>query len=82
MIVSEKGEEIGVTVECSSYIHGLYDWMFIFTAKDIINVKKFSEILTKEYGSVISEIHIMEDIFSVKRCGIANPNVEKLKEFF
>ena len=81
LTMHKKGEEIGVTVECSSYLHGLYDWMLIFTAKDIMNVKKFSETLAKEYGQVISEVQIMEDIFPVKRCGIVNPNVNKLREF-
>ena len=77
-----KGEEIDVDVICSSYLHGHYDWMLIFTANDIKNAKKFSELLTKEYQHVISEIHLLEDIFSVKKCGVVNPEIEKFREFF
>ena len=81
LTMHRRGEEIGVNVECSSYLHGRYDWMFVLTAEDIKSVKRFSDILTKEYQSVISEIHILEDIFSVKKCGMVNPHMEKLREF-
>ena len=63
-----KGEDIGVEICCSCYLHGRYDWMLSFTAVDIKNAKKFSELLTKEYRQTISEIHLLEDIFSVKKC--------------
>ena len=82
LTMHKKGEEIGVTVECSSYLHGKYDWMLVFSTDDIKNVKRFSETLIREYQQVISEIDIVEDIFPVKRCGIANPEINKLKEFF
>ena len=82
LTMHSKGEEIGIHILCSSYIHGLYDWIFIFSASDIKNAKKFSEILMKEYQHAISEIHIMEDIFSVKKCGIVNPDLEKIRDFY
>lgn len=76
-----KEEEIDIDVICSSYLHGHYDWMLIFTASNIKNAKKFSELLTKEYQHVIGEINLLEDIFSVKKCGVANPDMEKFREF-
>ena len=76
-----KEEEIDIDVICSSYLHGHYDWMLIFTASNIKNAKKFSELLTKEYQHVISEIHLLEDIFPVKQCGMVNPDLEKIREF-
>jgi DNA-binding Lrp family transcriptional regulator len=81
LTLHKKGEEIGVNVECSSYLHGRFDWMLVITAKDLQSIKKFSHILEKEYYNVISEVQIMEDIFSVKKCGIVNPNLDRLKEF-
>ena len=80
LTLHEKGEKLGIEVEASSYLHGRYDWMFIITAEDMRNVKRFSHLLIKEYQIWISEGHIIEDIFSVKKCGIVNPNVDKLKE--
>ena len=82
LIMHEKGGEIGVNIICSRYLHGKYDWMFVFTAEDIKHAKKFSETLTREYHHVIKEIIILEDIFSVKECGMANPEIKKLREFF
>ena len=81
LTLQKKGKQIDVFIECSSYIFGRYDWMLIVTAKDITNVKKFSNILEKEYGHVISEVHILEELFSVTRNGISNPNIEKLRDF-
>ncbi len=81
LTLHKKGKEIGVTIECSSYIYGRYDWILIVTAKDIANVKRFSNILEQEYGNVISEVQIMEELFPVNKSGITNPNMEKLKDF-
>jgi len=78
----KKGEDIGIEVESSSYLHGRYDWMFIITAPDMKSVKRFNNLLIKEYQIWISEVHIIEDIFQVRKCGIVNPNVGKFKEFF
>ena len=78
----EKAEQIGVEVESSSYLHGRYDWYFIVTAEDMKSVKRFSHLLIKEYQVWISEVHIMEDIFPIKKSGILNPNTSKFKELF
>ena len=81
LTLHKKGKMIDVIIEGSSYIYGRYDWMLFVTAKDIASVKKFSNILEKEYRDVISEVHIMEELFPVTRSGITNPNMEKLRDF-
>jgi DNA-binding Lrp family transcriptional regulator len=81
LTLHKKGKEIDVFIEFSSYIYGRYDWMLIVTAKDITSVKKFSNILEKEYRNVISEVLIIEELFSVTKNGITNPNLEKLRDF-
>jgi len=80
--LNQIGEQVGVNVQGNSYLHGIYDWMFCFTAEDIRHAKKFSEILTCEFSKYISEIHILEEIFPLRKCGSVNPNIEKLKEYF
>jgi len=77
-----KGKDTGVDVIDSSYLHGHYDWMLIFTATDIKNAKRFREFLSMEYHHAISDIHLLEDIFSVKKSNVVNPNVEKLRDLF
>ena len=81
LTVHSKSKEIGVDISCSNYLHGYYDWMFVFTTVDIKNAKKFSEMVIKEYQPVISEIQLLEDIFSVVKCNVVNPNIQKIKEF-
>jgi DNA-binding Lrp family transcriptional regulator len=81
LTLHKKGKEIDVIIEHSSYLYGRYDWMLIVIAKNIANVKKFSNILEKEYRNVISEVHIMEELFPVTISRITNPNMEKLRDF-
>ena len=81
LTLHKKGKKIGVIIENSSYLYGRYDWMLIVTAKDIAHVKKFSNILEKEYRNVISDVQILEELFTVTRNGISNPNMEKLRDF-
>jgi DNA-binding Lrp family transcriptional regulator len=81
LTVHKKGEDIGVEIEGSSYIHGRFDWIMVFTAENIKVAKQFSMILEKEYHSVISEVHLLEELFPVSKCGLVNPNKDKITEF-
>ncbi|MBU0496719.1 MAG: Lrp/AsnC family transcriptional regulator [Candidatus Thermoplasmatota archaeon] len=80
--MEKRGAEINVDVECSKLLHGIYDWFVCFTAPDIREAKKFSEIFNREYPNLISEIHILENIFTVKNSGVINPNITQLKDYF
>ena len=80
--IEKRGEDIGVYVECSRVLHGIYDWLICFTAPDIRGAKKFSEMFNREYPKLINEIHILENIFTVKNSGVLNPDIIKLKEYF
>ncbi len=81
LTMQRKGEEIGVNIDYSLYLHGEYDWMLIFTAKDIKHAKIFGEILISQYSDVIKDVKLMETLFTVQKAGITNPEVEKLKEY-
>ncbi len=82
LTVQKESEKIGVDILSGGYLHGRYDWVVIFTAKDIKNAKKLSEILIAEYPQLISEVEIIEYVFTLKEGGIVNPEIEKMKEFF
>jgi len=79
--LEKKADELGIKIESSSYLHGQYDWTLSFTAKNIKQAKKFSEALTEIYHRYISELILIEKIFPIKKCGIQNPNLKKLKDF-
>ena len=82
LTVQKKSEKIGVDIISGSYLHGRYDWLVIFTAKDIKNAKKLGDILLAEYPQMISEVEIMEYVFPLKEGGIVNPEIKKIREFF
>lgn len=71
-----------IIIENSAYLNGVYDWMISFSAEDIKQAKNFCELLNKLYEGVITDIQLLENIFSAKKSGIENPEMEKLGEFF
>jgi len=79
--IESKATEIDVMIGSSFYLHGIYDWAICFTAKDLRHAKKFDSEIVKTYKSYILETQLLENIFPVKRSGIQNPALKKLKEF-
>lgn len=41
--------KMGITIESSYYVHGEYDWILLFTAKDLKQAKKFAGLLLEGY---------------------------------
>jgi DNA-binding Lrp family transcriptional regulator len=80
--MENHSKEMNIDIECSSYLHGHYDWMFIIAAEDMKDVKRFTHLLSKQYQLWINEILVLQDIFPVKKYGIFNPNMKKIKELF
>lgn len=73
--------EMGITIETSYYIHGEYDWVLIFTAKDLKHAKKFSSLLPAKYPGIITKVTLMQILYTQRSHYIVNPNTEKLREF-
>ena len=80
--MENKADQIDIEILSSSYLHGHYDWMFVVTANDMKNVKRFTHLLSKEYQLWINEILVLQNIFPVKKCGIINPNMDEIKKLF
>jgi len=85
IIVSRRLEDlvkkIGITIESSSYVHGEYDWIITFTAKDIKQAKKFSDSVVALHPGIIEKITIMQTLMFIRKQYILNPDKKKLKEF-
>jgi len=79
--LEQYAKKIGITIESSFYVNGIYDWIICFNAEDIKQAKKLSESLNRLYEGYIQELHLIEKMFPVKRCGVDNPEVGKLMEF-
>ena len=78
----KKTENLKVSILDSFYSSGAYDYIICFNASDIKTAKRFVEVVAKLFEGYISDIQLIERLFSVQKCGIVNPEVEKLREFF
>jgi DNA-binding Lrp family transcriptional regulator len=83
-IVSRKIEsvakDLGVSIESSYYLHGEYDWIVTFTAKDIVHAKRFADAWVTFHPHIIDTATIMQTLWFVKKQYILNPEKEKLKK--
>ncbi len=72
--------EFGITLENSAYIHGEYDWIASFTAKDIQQAKRLSNKLVTLYPHLVQEITILQTLMFVRKNYVLNPERTRLKE--
>ncbi|MEF8847750.1 MAG: Lrp/AsnC family transcriptional regulator [Candidatus Thermoplasmatota archaeon] len=62
-------------------LHGGFDWLIMYTAKDIRHARKFSGYLEKKYGEIFEKIELLEEIFPLIKAGKVNPRLDKIKQF-
>ncbi len=80
--LDKESQESEIEIMTSAYVNGSYDWVICFCAKDIKEAKRFCENLNKTFEGHIAELHLLEKMFAVKKCGIENPDIDRLTEFF
>ena len=80
-VKKEKSGELGIKVLGNYYVNGLYDWVIIFTAKNLCDAKKMCGYLQKYYGNHLKEIDLLNTVFPLRKSGKINPNIEQLKDF-
>lgn len=83
-IVARRAEDLliklGGTIESSAYVHGEYDWVVTFTASDIRQAKKYSDMLIALHPGEIQKIMLLQTLLFIKKQYILNPGKEKLKD--
>ena len=79
--VEKLSEKMGIIIGSSYYLHGIFDWIVCFAAEDLRHAKKFDSEFLKYFKPWVQETQLLENIFPVKRSGISNPNIERLREF-
>jgi Lrp/AsnC family transcriptional regulator, leucine-responsive regulatory protein len=72
--------KIGIKIESSYHIHGEYDWIIIFTAKDLIHAKKFCNLLLTKYPGIIQQITLSSILYTPRNHYIINPDSLKAKD--
>lgn len=78
--LNKSYDELGIAIESSYYLHGEFDWVLIFTAKDLKQAKKFITVLSGYYASLIEKVSLVQALFPQRRQYILNPFPVKLKE--
>jgi DNA-binding Lrp family transcriptional regulator len=73
-------KDLGITMISSYRIHGEYDWVLLFTARDILQAKKFSESIMQRFPGKQSN-HLNQILFTVRENYIQNPDIMRMKDF-
>ena len=80
-VKEKKVCKLGINVLGNYYLNGVYDWITIFTAKDITDAKIFCSYIQKEYGEYVERIDLLENVFPIIQFGKINPEINQLKKF-
>ena len=64
---------LDIQIESSYNIHDKYDWVMIFTAKDLIHGKKFVDFIMTRYPGLIKEIYLTQVLYTLRDYFIINP---------
>jgi DNA-binding Lrp family transcriptional regulator len=81
-VINQEIAKMGIIVENASYVHGDFDGIHIIRASNVLQVKKYCEILNNLSKGYISDMKILEELFPIEKNGIVNPNIEELKDIF
>ena len=76
--MGDMKNDLGITAQSTYYIHGEYDWVTIFTAKDIVQAKKFADAVMQRFPGIV-DIHISQILFTLREQYILNPNPMEMK---
>jgi len=80
--LEKKASEGGVEIKNSYYTNGVFDWLVCFNAPSIKHAKGFVEEFNKLFYGFLSESFLLEEMFEAQKCGIVNPEIDKLRDFF
>ena len=64
----------------SLYVHGKYDWVTSFSAKDISIAKEFCNKILKYYNKYINNLELLEIVAPIRLSGFIIPTEEEIKE--
>ena len=80
--IEELFPKSNLKLENSLYVHGKYDWVISFYARDIIEAKQYCERINKKYHGYIADIELLETLLPLIKHTIHNPDQERLKDFY
>jgi len=84
LIINEKlktvAKENKITVEDNIWLHGTYDCMISFYAKNILKAKQFQQAFLGACNGVIGDNQLLEHIVIIQKDGFQNPHLKETKK--
>jgi DNA-binding Lrp family transcriptional regulator len=66
-----------IKIENIEYVHGAFDGIFSFYAKDIITAKKFCERFNARFSQYVASLELLENIIDIRKQTIRNPKIKE-----
>ena len=79
---ADEVKKLGIDITNSIFTNGRFDWILCINAPDIRAAKGYVEIFNKIYEGYVSELHLVEKMFTAVSYGVTNPEIDKLNDFF
>ena len=78
-IIKGKIDELAlkneIIIENNIWLHGTYDGILYFSAKNIKKAKQFHEGILDLYQDTINESQLLEQMVTIKKGGFTNPDI-------
>jgi hypothetical protein len=72
--------DVNIKSIATLYVHGNYDWVFAFTAKDISNAKDFCNKIIKYFNKYVNELELLEIVYPFRMNGITLPTKDEMRD--
>jgi DNA-binding Lrp family transcriptional regulator len=72
--------DVNIKSIATLYVHGNYDWVFVFTANDMSKAKDFCNKIIKYFNKYINELELLEIVFPFRMNGITLPTKDEMKD--
>jgi len=73
-------KDLGITVISSYHMHGTFDWVTIFTAKDLMQAKQFANALVERFSHA-QTLSLSQILFTVRENCVENPNIKEIRNY-
>jgi DNA-binding Lrp family transcriptional regulator len=80
MDLEDIAHPLGLHIISSYYVHGDYDWIVIYSARDLLHARKLSDVLYHEFPGYIKKIDIQQVLYSLRTQHIFNPDKKRLHD--
>jgi DNA-binding Lrp family transcriptional regulator len=76
-LIKIMDEQSDIIFIYTGYVHGYFDWLYIFAADDVIQANKMMRRWKTKYGDLIEDIQIHEELMAIRSSGLLNPDFKQ-----